>query len=70
MRFKVWLYRRGLWYSPSAAFLWEKGTLFKPGKRLEYLSFEWCTCAQAALQGLPYDPACPVHFPREENSEL
>lgn len=21
-----------------------------------------CTCFEAGLQGLPYDPACPVHF--------
>lgn len=24
-----------------------------------------CTCPKAALQGLPYDPACVVHFPEK-----
>lgn len=26
------------------------------------MSTEHCTCPQAALSGLPYDPGCPVHF--------
>lgn len=33
-QFKIWLYRRGLWYSPSVAMIWEKGTLFHPGQKL------------------------------------
>lgn len=38
MKIKTWLYRRGfgrwIFYSPSAAMVWEKGTLFKPGKHI------------------------------------
>lgn len=27
-----------------------------------------CTCAQASLAGLPYDPGCTVHFPSGHHS--
>ena len=40
MRIKREMWRRGLgrgiFYSPSAALLWEKGTLFRPGKQLAF----------------------------------
>jgi hypothetical protein len=45
MKIKVWLYRRGLgvgpFYSPSAAMIWHKGTIFHPGKQIFKLFEEW-----------------------------
>ena len=45
MRIKRELWHRGLgkgmFYSPSAAMLWEKGTLFHPGKSFAHHWVEW-----------------------------
>jgi len=35
-RLKILLWRRGLWNSPSASFLYWKGTILKPGKPIDY----------------------------------
>lgn len=37
MKIKVWLYRRGLKRSPSASMVWERGTLFHPGSKINDL---------------------------------
>lgn len=38
MSIKRWMWRRGLgwgpFYSPSAAMVWKKGTIFRPGKNM------------------------------------
>lgn len=36
---RCWAYRRGLLYSPSNALIYERGTLFRPGQRIDY--FPW-----------------------------